>query len=504
MVTAGRENTYIISIDQSTQATKAILFDHFGKPVNRITRSHRQIYPGPNCVEHDPIELVDNVQTVIAELAAASGIEKKSLAGLAITNQRETVLAWDSSTGKPVYNALVWQDSRASVLCEELAASGLGSIVKAKTGLRLDPYFSASKLAWIVRESSVAKAALASGHLMAGTIDSWLVWNLTKGSVFATDYSNASRTMLFDIKKLCWDQELIRAFGLEGVRFPDVRCSDADFGIAQLECYDASLPIIAVMGDSHAALFGHCGWKVGDAKATYGTGSSIMSNIGPQPEDPGEGLVLSLAWGRQGHAEYVFEGNIHSTGYTIRWLRDSLGLFSDYAEAERMSVEIGGNGGVFLVPAFAGLGAPYWAHGISALVTGLSHGSDRRHIVRAGLESIAFQIRDLVAEMDKHSSKNLFQLHVDGGPTRNAFLMQFQADILGIPVIVPAIEELSALGTAYMGGIARGFWSGIEDVKALPVETKRFEPMMSEPERNTLISGWESAVYQALNRKQEH
>ena len=492
---------YIVSIDQSTQATKAVLFDHAGRPVGRVTRAHRQIYPSPGLVEHDPEEILANAKASLLELVGGCGVRADSLAALAITNQRETILAWDAESGRPVCNAIVWQDGRGAELCESLAASGLGAAVRAKTGLRLDPYFSASKLAWIVRESEAARAALRAGRLMAGTMDSWLVWNLTGRKVFATDYSNASRTMLFDIGRLEWDADLLEAFGLRGVLLPEVRCSDADFGIADIPGLGVGLPIAGVMGDSHAALFGHCGWKAGDAKATYGTGSSIMSNVGQDPRDPGEGLVLSLAWGREKKAEYVFEGNIHSTGYTIRWLRDNLGLFADYAEAERMAVEAGGNGGVHLVPAFSGLGAPYWAHGISAVITGLSHGSDKRHVVRAGLESIAFQIRDLVAEMDARSGAPLMRLHVDGGPTRNAFLMQFQADILGIPVIVPAVEELSALGAAYMGGMARGFWSGPAEVSELPVEAKRYLPKMDAREREALMAGWKSAVDQALSRK---
>jgi glycerol kinase len=491
----------IIAIDQSTQATKAVLFDRAGRPARRVTLPHRQIYPAAGFVEHDPLEILANAKAAALDLVRESGVPPSSIAALSITNQRETVLAWDSATGKPVHNALVWQDGRGAGLCERLAAEGLGPTVKARTGLRLDPYFSASKLAWIARESGAARSALAAGRLMAGTVDAWLIWNLTGGEVFATDYSNASRTMLFDIRKLEWDRELLGAFGIEGIRLPEPRCSDADFGIAEIEGLGAALPIAGVMGDSHAALFGHCGWRPGDAKATYGTGSSIMSNIGRQPADPGEGLVLSLAWGREGRAEYVFEGNIHSTGYTMRWLRDNLGLFSDYAEAELEAVEAGGNGGVYLVPAFSGLGAPYWEHGISAIVTGLSHGSDRRHLIRAGLESIAFQVRDLVEEMDARSGAPLAQLHVDGGPTRNAFLMQFQADLLGIPVTVPEVEELSALGAAYMGGMARGLWAGPEEVAALPVAARKYLPRMEAREREALVAAWKSAVAQAMSRK---
>jgi glycerol kinase len=492
---------YVLAVDQSTQASKVVLFDALGAPVCRVTKPHQQIYPAAGRVEHDPMEILANVRQGIVEAVRQSGVPASAVKALALTNQRETVLAWDGETGRPVHNALVWQDERGHELCEELEAAGHGPLIKQATGIKLDPFFSASKLAWIVRESTAARTALRRGSLMAGTVDSWLVWNLTGRKVFATDYSNASRTMLFNIGKLAWDPRLIELFGLAGVRLPEPRCSDTRFGTAEIPELETELPIAGVMGDSHAALFGHCGWSTGDAKATYGTGSSLMSNIGPEPRAPGEGLTLSLAWGLQGRAGYVFEGNIQATGYTLRWLRDNLGVFSSYDEAERMAVEAGDNGGVYLVPAFSGLGAPHWEHGIRALLTGLSHSSDRRHLVRAGMESIAFQIADLVTEMDAHSAVPLAHLHVDGGPTGNAFLMQFQADLLGIPVIVPAVEELSALGVAYMGGVATGLWADYEAVRQLPVKTREYRPRMAASERDVLLGEWRSAVRQAISRK---
>jgi glycerol kinase len=494
-------SSYLLAVDQSTQATKAILFDRAGKPVCRVTKPHRQIYPGSGLVEHDPLEILGNTKIALAEVAKESGVAFSEIASLSITNQRETVLAWDRDSGLPVCNALVWQDERGAGLCATLASGGFEGTIAEKTGLRLDPYFSASKLAWIVREVDGAKASLHASRLMCGTVDSWLIWNLTGRKVFATDYSNASRTMLFNIRTLSWDDELLSLFGLSGIILPEPRCSDSSFGEAAIPGFPSPLPIAGVMGDSHAALFGHRGWGEGDAKATYGTGSSIMSNVGAVPRVPPEGVVLSLAWGFRGKAEYVFEGNIHATGYTVRWLRDNLGLFADYAEAERLAVEAGDNGGVYVVPAFSGLGAPYWEHGIRALVTGLSHGSDRRHIVRAGLESIAYQIGDLVAAMDSRAATPLAVLHVDGGPTRNAFLMQFQADMLGIPVVVPAVEEISALGVAYMGGMAEGVWAGPEEVGGLAIDTKRYLPAMDADRRQALVALWHSAVAQAISRK---
>ena len=492
---------YVLAVDQSTQASKAVLFDGLARPVGRVTVPHEQIYPAAGRVEHDPMEILANVTAGLAEVVRQCAVPFRKIRALAITNQRETILAWDARTGLPVHNALVWQDERGTGLCEALEAAGHGPAIKARTGIKLDPFFSASKLAWIVKESQAAREALRAGRLMAGTIDAWLIWNLTGRKVFACDYSNASRTMLFNIGKLAWDPDLIELFGLKGIRLPEPRCSDASFGLAEIPGLGTDLPIAGVMGDSHAALFGHCGWHAGDAKATYGTGSSLMANIGHDPRAPGEGITLSLAWGLQGKADYVFEGNIQSTGYTLRWLQENLGLFASHQEAERMAVEVGENGGVYLVPAFSGLGAPHWEHGIRAIITGLSHSSDKRHLVRAGLESIAFQVADLVAEMDSRSPAPLAQLHVDGGPTRNAFLMQFQADLLGIPVIVPAVEELSALGVATMGGMRQGLWSGLEEVARLPVDTRQYRPRMDAGERDALIAGWRSAVRQAIFRK---
>lgn len=493
----------ILSIDQSTQSTKAFLIDKSGGIVAKAAKPHRQIYPAAGFVEHDPVELYRNSLDVIAAVVAEAGVPGSEIASLCLTNQRETIVAWDAESGEPVHNAIVWQDERGASICAELEAKGFGPLVRERTGLKLDPYFSASKLSWLVRNSPEALDALDSGRLMAGSVEAWLIWNLTGRRVFATDYSNASRTMLFNIGKLAWDPELLGLFGLEGLLLPEPRCSDAGFGEATLSDPEVSLPISGAMGDSHAALFGHRGWNPGDAKATYGTGSSLMLNIGEQASPPPPGIVLSLAWGFRGKAAYVFEGNIHSTGYTLRWLKDNLGLISNDDEAEALAASLADNGGVYFVPAFSGLGAPYWEHGIRACITGLSHGSDRRHIVRAGLESIAFQVMDLVEAMNKGAPAPLSSLHVDGGPSRNAFLMQFQADMLGIPVLAPAREELSALGVAYMGGLGSGFWASTGEIEGLATDSRRYSPSMAEGERNALAEGWKSAVAQAISRKVE-
>lgn len=494
---------YLLAVDQSTQATKAFVFDARGDLVAKASHPHRQIYPAGGLVEHDPMEILRNTRDAIADVARKAGIHFSGLASLSITNQRETIVAWDSLSGLPVHNALVWQDERGGEICRELEARGAGPELRTRTGLKLDPYFSASKLSWLIRRSAAAREALSAGRLMAGTIDAWLIWNLTGRTVFATDYSNASRTMLFNIGTLSWDSELLRLFGLEGVALPEPRCSDADFGQAHIPELGLTLPIRGVMGDSHAALFGHCGWNIGDAKATYGTGSSIMSNIGPSPRTPPEGVVCSLAWGFGGAPSYVFEGNIHATGYTLKWLKDNLGLFAAEDEAEGIAAEVPDNGGVYIVPAFSGLGAPYWEHGIRALITGLSHGSDKRHLVRAGLESIAYQVMDLVAAMNAGAPSPLAALHVDGGPSRNALLMQFQADMLGIPVIAPRRDELSALGVAYMGGLAGGIWASLGEVEALQTDSRRFSPTMPASDRQGFAAGWRSALAQAISRKVE-
>ena len=499
----------ILSIDQSTQATKAFLFDRAGRLVARHSEPHRQVYPEAGFVEHDPEELYANTCKAILRLVAESGVAAEEIAFLSLTNQRETVVVWDAETGKPLHNALVWQDERGAGICRELAGRGAGPLVRQRTGLMLDSYFSASKLAWLVRHSTAVRSALAAGRLMAGTVDAWLLWKLTGGSTFATDYSNASRTLLFDVKRLAWDDELIALFGLEGILLPEARCSDAFFGEALVPGLGPGsgpgsgrrIPIFGVMGDSHAALFGHCGWNAGDAKASFGTGSSIMMNIGPEPRPAPEGIVLSLGWGSGGKPTYVYEGNIHSTGYTLRWLRENLGLFSTDEEAERLAAELPDSGGVYFVPAFSGLGAPYWEHGIRASITGLSHGSDRRHVIRAGLESMAYQVMDLMAVMFADAACPPAMVHVDGGPSRNALLMQFQADMLGLPVVVPPQQELSALGVAYMGGLASGFWRDRKEVETLATDSRKFEPSMDLGRRKALIAGWRSAVTQAISRK---
>lgn len=497
----------ILAVDQSTSGTKALAFDTIGRRLGRVTIAHEQFYPGPGLVEHDANEILAATIRAVGELAASLGIAGADIAALAITNQRETIVAWDALTGEPVHRALVWQDSRGRAICERLAGKNSVSDtehftarrVKDITGLPLDPMFSASKLAWLVANDARAKSCLDAGRLMAGTIDSWLVWKLTGGKVFATELSNASRTMLFDIHSLSWSEELLGMFGLTGILLPEARLSDSGFGKADIPGLGHAIPIAAVMGDSHASLFGHGARSPGSAKSGYGTGSSVMSYIGPDPQASPQGIVLSLGWGYRGSPAYVYEGNIQSTGDTMRFLRDNLGLFSSHEEAEAMAGSVPDTAGMHLVPSFSGLGAPYWSATGGAAILGMSRGSDRRHIVRAGLESIAYQVAELVALMDRLTETPLKSLMVDGGPTRNRFLMQFQADILGIPVIVPETEEIPALGVAMMAGSALGI-SDPETV-ALAAERREYLPRMRADRRESLLSSWRDAVASVIGHE---
>jgi glycerol kinase len=490
---------HILAIDQSTSATKAVLFRDDGTLAARASTEHKQIYPGPGMIEHDPREIYANLLAVAAQ--AAAGVDAASIAALAIANQRETIVVWDRSTGEPLYNALIWQDQRGTAACDDLKKRGLEPQIRAKTGLLVDTYFSASKLKWLVDNVAAVREAARRGDALCGTVDSWLVWKLTNGRVHATDFSNACRTMLFNVHTLAWDSELLELFGVEGLRFPEVRSADAPYGEAALADPAVTLPITGVLGDSHAALFGECGFAAGNAKATYGTGTSVMLNIGPEPVEPPQGIVLSLAWGFGGKVDYVFEGNIHSSADTLKWLHDLVRLFDDYREMEQAASSVPDNGGVYLVPAFAGLGAPYWAHGVRALITGLERSSTRAHILRAAEESIAYQINDLITEMRRDSRAPVTDLRVDGGATRDRFLMQFQADILGMRLRVADVADVSARGAAYAAGLATGVWRDRAQLESLAAEGGVYAPRMNADERERLVAGWKSAVEQTLSRR---
>jgi glycerol kinase len=483
---------HVLAVDQSSSATKAFVFGRDGLPLGSATMTHEQRYPRPGWVEQDPLAILANVRTAIERAAEASAAAKGSIVALGITNQRETVVAWDAESGVPVYDALSWQDERGAPYCDRIRASGGEADLRRKTGLVADSNFSAGKLAWLVENVDAARSALHAGRLMCGTMDAWLVWNLTGRRVFATDWSNASRTLLFDISRLDWDEELLELFGLQGILLPRALPSDGDFGEAELGSF--RLPIGSVLGDSHAALFGHGGFAEGSAKATYGTGSSVMLNAGIRVPEPPDGIVASVGYGERGRATYVYEGNIRFSGDTLRWVGEELGLFGSLDEAERMAAGIPGSGGVYLVPAFSGMGAPHWRQGTRATISGLSRGSGRAEIVRAAIESVAYQVRDVAAAMTASGRIALGELRVDGGPTANRLLMQFQADILGSPIRVASTEDVSARGAAFMAGLSVGLWRDEDELSRLSRPAVEYSPRMGEAEREALIRGWEVAL----------
>ncbi len=486
---------YLLAIDQSTSASKVMLFNHDAELTERVSLAHEQYYPRAGFVEHDPDEIFANILAGIKQLMEKACISESEIAGIAITNQRETAMIWDKTSGIPISNAAVWQCQRGVDYCNQLKKEDKESLIMRKTGLIIDPYFSASKLKWIMDNVEGAREKKDAGVLMAGTMDSWLVWKLTGGRIHATDYSNACRTMLLNLEKLDWDDEMIELFSLDRSMLPRLVYSDEIIGKTDpTVIFENPIPIAGIMGDSHAALFGQNCFSPGMAKATYGTGSSIMMNIGKKALSPPEGLVTSIGWGRGKSIDYVFEGNIHCTGDTINWMVNDLQLIGSAGETEELAKSVDGNNGVYLVPAFVGLGAPYWDNQARAVISGMSRSAGKAHIVRAALESIAYQVKDLIDLMGSGAGINLKELRVDGGPTRNNFLMQFQSDMLGNSIVRTTIEEISALGSAFMAGLATGFWSSTEEISDLRLVDKSFEPGMEDDKVKELYDGWKTAV----------
>ncbi len=489
-------NGYIIGIDQSTQGTKAILFDEKGSLVSRKDLPHRQIINEKGWVEHDPEEIYKNTIQVVRNLVEDSGIDKSQIAGVGISNQRETSIAW-TKEGKPLYNAIVWQCSRAEAICDEIMSEGHAEMIREKTGINLSPYFPAGKLAWILRNVDAAKKARAEGNLFLGTVDAFLVYRLTGGKEFRTDYSNASRTQLFNINTLAWDEEICRVFDIPVTSLPTVTDSDGDFGETDFEgLLDNTVPIRGVLGDSHGALFGQGCLSKGMTKATYGTGSSVMMNIGDKPVKSEHGLVTSLAFCMGGKVNYVLEGNINYTGAVITWLKDDLQLIESASETEGLAREASPDDHSYLVPAFSGLGAPYWDGKAEAVICGMTRTTRKAEIVRDALDCIAYQIADIVGAMNEDAGVPIKELRVDGGPTKNGYLMQFQSDIVRVPVMVPPAEELSAMGAAYAAGIALGIYN--KDELFSGVKRTAYEPAMPEAVRNDKYDGWRAAVRKVL------
>jgi len=486
---------YLLVIDQSTSGTKALIADHSGKFIARASKEHKQYYPQPGWVEHDVLEIYENVKETIKDVIQLANISIQQLAGLTITNQRETAVLWDNNTGKPLYNAIVWQCQRTMSICEEWRGKGLEDEVKAKTGLFIDPYFSATKWRWLLDHASIKER----DHMSLGTIDSWLLWKLTNGKVHATDYTNASRTMLFNLHSLDWDESLCNHFNIPKSMLPEIKASDDTFGYTEdLDVFgDVKIPITGIIGDSQAALLGNMCLEPGMVKATYGTGTSVLMNIGEIPVAPKSALVQTVAWKLQGKVNYALEAVIRSSGDTIHWIRDNLGIISSISEIEPLLLEQKENDGVYLIPAFVGLGAPYWLPEARATIVGINRGTEKAHIVRAAVESIAYQVGDAIELLEKESGITITKIMTDGGATKNSILMQFQSDIINKPILNSVIEELSALGSIYAGGLNVGFWNSLEEIADKKSEADRSTilPDMNEKDaRDKSYAGWKKAV----------
>jgi glycerol kinase len=489
----------ILALDQSTSATKAVLFDTRGKVLDKASRNHRQIYPQPGWVEHDAEEIWKNVLAVISEIAKRNHTKLSKLAALSITNQRETVLVFDRKTGKPLHNALVWQDRRGDAICGELTQQGHGPSVLKKTGLKIDTYFSASKVRWLIENKPAIVSKLKRGEAVVGTIDAYLIHRLTGGKVFATDFTNASRTLLFDIGKLKWDAKLCKLFKVPTRALPEVRESAAHYGETHVNgLLPKTVPIVGVMGDSQASLFAQRCYQPGTAKATFGTGTSVLLNIGDQLRVSQKGAVTALAWVYQGKPTYAFEGLINFSAATIEWLKNQLGLIQSAAEVEKLALSVPDNGGVYIVPAFAGLSAPYWSPEARAAIVGMTAHTNKAHVVRAAQEAISYQIRDVLDMMRADAKVKLQSLHADGGPTRNKFLMQFTADLTRTEIKVAEVAESSAWGAAMNGLLGLGICKSFHDLEKLPRPQTTFRPKMKAAEANGKYDGWRAAVKRVL------
>lgn len=489
---------YVIALDQGTTSSRCILFDREQNIVGVAQREFTQIYPKPGWVEQDPMEIWSSQSSVLTEVLAQTGIAPTEVAAIGITNQRETTIVWDKATGRPIYNAIVWQCRRTASLCEELKAEGAFSdYIKEHTGLLIDAYFSATKLKWILDHVEGARERARAGELLFGTVDSWLVWKLTGGKAHVTDYTNASRTMLFDIQNLCWDEEICRRLDIPMEMLPQVCSSSQVYGFANLQGVEVSIAGIA--GDQQAALFGQGCFHPGEAKNTYGTGCFLLVNTGEQLCRSENGLLTTIAIGLNGRVQYALEGSVFVGGAVIQWVRDELRFISESRDAEYYASKVPDTGGVYLVPAFTGLGAPYWDMYARGALVGLTRGTNRDHIIRAAQESIAYQSWDLVDAMEKDTGIPLSALNADGGASRDKFLMQFQADILNKPVRRPVIRETTALGAALLAGLATGVWSSQEEVKSRMKTDSLYEPAMDEAKRQKLLRGWHKAVGRSLD-----
>lgn len=490
---------YIMALDQGTTSSRTVIFDQFGNIVNMVSREFKQIYPKTGWVEHYPMEIWDS-QKETAQLAMQkANLTASDITSIGITNQRETTVLWDKYTGKPIYNAIVWQCRRTAPICERLKKEGLANMIYHKTGLVLDAYFSATKIKWILDNVAGARERAERGDILFGTIDTWLLWNLSKGKIHATDFSNASRTMLFNIHQLSWDNELLELLDIPQNILPEVLPSSHIYGRTDKEIFGKEIVISGDAGDQHAALFGQVCFEPGMVKNTYGTGAFMLMNTGEKAISSSNGLLTTIAWKIGDEVEYAMEGSVFVAGAVIQWLRDELKMIKTADESENYASKVKDTNGVYLVPAFVGLGAPYWDMYARGAIFGLTRGVKKEHIIRAAIEAIAYQSRDVLEVMQKDSGIHLKMIKVDGGAVQNNLLMQFQANILGIPLVRPKITETTALGAAYLAGLATGFWNNKEEISRKWKADKKFLPVMDNETKEKLYNGWKKAVQRALN-----
>jgi glycerol kinase len=493
---------YIVALDQGTTSSRCILFDREQNIVGMAQKEYTQYYPQPGWVEHDPMEIYSSQYGVLMETLAQTGVSPEEIAAIGITNQRETTILWDKSTGRPVYNAIVWQCRRTAGLCEQiLSDKKLSAYIREKTGLLPDAYFSATKIKWILDQDPDLREKARQGQVLFGTVDSWLVWKLTGGKVHVTDYTNASRTMLYDIQKLCWDERICRELNIPMQMLPQVRNSSEIYGFVNIQ--GVQVPIAGIAGDQQAALFGQACFLEGEAKNTYGTGCFLLMNTGERMVQSKNGLLTTIAVGLDGRVRYALEGSVFVGGAVIQWVRDQLRFVTEAADTEYFAQKVPDSGGVYVVPAFTGLGAPYWDMYARGAILGVTRGTSREHIIRAALESIAFQTCDVLHAMEEDTGITLENLRVDGGASANRFLMQFQSDMIRRPVLRPRIAETTALGAAFLAGLAVGVWDSLDQIQSTWRLQDRYEPQMQEQERLRQLRGWHKAVGRCLNWARE-
>lgn len=487
-------NKYILALDQGTTSSRAMVFGHSGNMVAAAQKEFKQIFPQPGWVEHDPEEIWSTQLGVAVEAIAKAGLTAENIHAIGITNQRETTIVWDRNSGKPVYNAIVWQDRRTAAFCDELKRKNLHTIIQEKTGLVVDAYFSASKIKWILDNVEGARAKAERGELCFGTVDTWLLWKLTKGQIHATDVSNASRTMLMNLHTLQWDGELEKILDIPGNMLPQIRSSSEVFGTTQNTITAKHIPIAGIVGDQQSALFGQLCTKAGMVKNTYGTGCFMLMNTGDKVVVSKNNLLSTVAWKINGKTDYALEGSVFIAGAVVQWLRDGLGIIQSSAEVEKLAAKVEDTGGVYIVPAFTGLGAPYWNQHVRGTMVGITRGTTAAHIAKAALDSIVYQTVDVLKAMEADSGIKIKELRVDGGACVNNLLMQFQSDLLHTVVVRPSITETTALGAAYLAGLATGFWNSINEIQEQWKEERKFEPKMEEEKRTTLYTTWLKAI----------